>query len=345
MPKDWKRANITPIFKGGSKENPLNYRPMSLSSVMGKMCERVIKVRWMEHLERHKVLTNCQFGFRKGRSCFTNLLSFYSRVIDVIQEGDGWVDGVYLDLKKAFDKVPHRRLIWKIEKYGGIGGRLLEWMEDYLHDREMRTAIRDQCSSWLKVTSGVPQGSVLGPLMFVIYINDLSHEVDSYINLFADDAKLMRKVENVNDCMMLQNDLNKINSWNKSWQMEFNLSKCKVMEFGKSKKRVRYDYEMNGVRLEKSKEVDLGVTVTEDLTPDKHIDKIAGGMMNLLKRVRVAFLYLDERMIKKILTSVVRPRLEYAAVVWSPHKKKNIARLERVERAVTKMVPEMGTLT
>ena len=135
-------------------------------------------------------------------------------------------------------------------------------MEDHLHDREMRTVIRDQCSSRLKVTSGVPQGSVLGPLMFVIYVNDLSDEVDSYINLFADDAKLMRKFENVNDCMMLQKDLNKINSWSKSWQMEFNLSKCKVMEFGKSKKRVRYDYEMNGVSLEKSKEeVDLGVTV------------------------------------------------------------------------------------
>ncbi len=107
--------------------------------------------------------------------------------------------------------------------------------------------------------------------MFVIYVNDINEEIDSYVNLFVDDAKLMRRVENVNDCMVLQDDLNKINRCNKSWQMEFNLSKCKVMEFGKSKKRIQYHYEMDGVKLQKSKEkADLGVTVTEDLTLDRH---------------------------------------------------------------------------
>ncbi len=107
--------------------------------------------------------------------------------------------------------------------------------------------------------------------MFVIYVNNINEEIDSYMNLFVDDAKLMRRVENVNDCMVLQDDLNKTNRWNKSWQMEFNLSKCKVMEFGKSKKRIQYHYEMDGVKLKKSKEeVDLGVTVTENLTPDRN---------------------------------------------------------------------------
>ncbi len=139
------------------------------------------------------------------------LIVFYSRVVNIVQERDGWVDGVYLDFKKAFDKVPHRRLLWKIKNYGKIGGRLLEWMEDYLDDREMRPVIQDKNSSWLKITSGVLQGSVLGMIMFVIYTNDINEEIDSYMNLFADDAKLMRRVENVNGCMVLQDDLAKIN--------------------------------------------------------------------------------------------------------------------------------------
>ena len=120
VPLDWKRANIVLIYKGGSKENPLNYRPVSLTSVVAKICERIVKARWMQYLEESNILTGRQFGFRSGRSCVTNLLSFYSRAIDIIQERDGWADCVYLDLKKAFNKVPHQRLQWKIQSVGGL---------------------------------------------------------------------------------------------------------------------------------------------------------------------------------------------------------------------------------
>ena len=210
LPRDWKRANIVPIYKGGNRSNPLNYRPVSLTSVLGKMCERVVKDAWMKDLEDRNVLTERQFGFRSGRSCTSNLLAFYSRVIDEVQERDGWVDGVYLDLKKAFDTVPHKRLLWKIAQYGGVGGKLLNWMEDYLKDREMRTVIRNKCSPWLRVISGVPQGSVLGPVMFGVYVNDMVEGIDSYVNLFADDAKVMRRVKSEDDCRRLQEDLDKI---------------------------------------------------------------------------------------------------------------------------------------
>ena len=346
VPKDWKRANIVPIYKGGSRENPMNYRPVSLTSVVGKMCERIVKDAWIKYLEDSNVLTSCQFGFRKGSSCSANLLSFYSRVVDIVQERNGWVDSIYLDLKKAFDKVPHKRLLWKIKNYGGIGGRLLNWMGDYLDEREMRTVIRNRNSAWLGVTSGVPQGSVLGPVMFGIYVNDLVEGLDSYINLFADDAKLMRKVESEDDCRKLQEDLEKVEEWSRYWKMEFNLNKCRVMEFGKSNRRVHYDYKMEDVELVKSKEeVDLGVTVTESLTPDRHINKITGEAMNLLRRVRMAFSYLDTEMMKKLISSMIRPRLEYAETVWSPHKKKNIRKVERVQRAATKMVPELRELS
>ena len=344
MPKDWKRANIVPIFKGGNKENPLNYRPVSLLSVVGKLCERVVKEKWTKHLEGKEVLTIHQYGFRKGSSCSSNLLAFYSRVIDIVQEREGWVDGVYLDLKKAFDKVPHKRLLWKIRNYGGVRGRLFDWMTDYLSGREMRTVIRNESSSWLEVTSGVPQGSVLGPVMFGIYVNDLVDGIGSYINLFADDAKLMRGVNNIGDCKKLQEDLDKVGEWGRKWQMEFNKNKCKVMEFGKSR-RVHWDYTMEDVRLEKSsEELDLGVTITEGLTPDKHINKMTGKANNLLRRIKMAFIYKDKDMMRKVLVTMIRPLLEYAAVVWSPHTKKNIRKLERVQRAATKMAPELRDL-
>ena len=209
-----------PIYMNGNRANPLNYRPVSLTSV-GKMCERIIANAWTQHLEENEVVTECQFGFRKGRSCATSLLSFYSRVIENVQDRDGWVDAVYLDLKKAFDKVPHKRLLWKIANFGGIGGRLLDWMKDYLDKREMRTVIRNSSSSWLKVTSGVPQGSVLGPIMFGIYVNDLVDGIDSHINLFAEDAELMRAVKDLSDCLKLQEDLDRIGKWSERWKMEF----------------------------------------------------------------------------------------------------------------------------
>ena len=345
IPKDWKRANIVPIYKGGNKEDPLNYRPVSLLSVVGKLCERIVKDKWTEYLEKNRVLTVQQYGFRKGSSCSSNLIAFYSKVTDIVKEREGWVDAVYLDLKKAFDKVPHRRLLWKIRKCAGVRGRLFDWMKDYLEGREMRTVIRNESSTWLAVTSGVPQGSVLGPVMFGIYVNDLVDGIGSYINLFADDTKLMRRVKSIEDCKKLQEDLDRVEKWGRKWQMEFNTNKCKVVEFGKSKKRVHWDYMMGGVKLEKSsEEVDLGVTITQGLTPDRHISKVSGKATNLLRRIKMAFTYLDKDMIRKMFVTMVRPMLEYAAVVWSPHKKKNIRKLERVQRAATKMAPELKDL-
>ena len=168
---------------------------------MSKICEIIINEQWVKYLEENKIVTNSLYGFRKGRSCVTDLLSFYTRVIDVVDNRDGWVDAVYLDIKKAFDKVPHKRLLWKLEHIGGLKGKLLKWMGDYLKDREMRTVIRDNYSSWSGVTSGVPQGSVLAPIMFQIYINDMQEGLNSYINLLADDAKLLRVIKSLADYM------------------------------------------------------------------------------------------------------------------------------------------------
>ena len=346
VPKEWKRANIVPIFKGGIKTEPLNYRPVSLTSVVGKLCETVIKEKWVKYLEENEIITNKQFGFRQGKSCVTNLLSFYSRVIDGVDKRDGWVDAVYLDIKKAFDKVPHNRLLWKLKHIGGLRGKLLEWMEDYLKAREMRTVIRDTYSNWKRVTSGVPQGSVIAPIMFQIYVNDMQMGVTSYINLFADDAKLFRVIESQNDCQQLQSDINRIYEWSLRWKLEFNAKKCHVMEIGKSKRRPIWEYKLGEEVIKKSKEEkDLGVIIQDTLSPERHINNIFNNTYRLLTNIRVAFNYMDKSMMKKIITSIVRPKMEYAAVVWSPNMKKDIRKIERIQRTATKMVPELKDLT
>ena len=342
VPKEWKRADIVPIYKSGDKQEPLNYRPVSLTSVVCKICEIIIKKRWSQHLEEENAICNSQFGFRQGRSCVSNLLCFYSRVIDVIQEKDGWVDCVYLDLKKAFDKVPHTRLIWKLQKHGGLGGRMLDWMKDYLTDREMRTSVRNEKSEWRRVTSGVPQGSVLAPVMFLIYINDMPEGVRSYMSMFADDAKLMKKVKDKEDCEDLQRDLDKVYEWSQTWEMEFNAKKCHVMELGKSKNRPTKSYKMGNEPMNVShEEKDLGVTFQDTLSPEKHINRLFGQAYGTLQNIKVAFHYMDKDMMKKIITTMIRPKLEYAAVAWSPHCKKHVNKLERIQRIATKLVPEL----
>ena len=216
---DWKRANIVPIHKGGSKEEPLNYRPVSLTSILCKLCEKIIKKRWIKYLEEKKLLSPGQFGFREGTSTVTNLLSFYDRVVEILQERDGWVDCIYLDIKKAFDRVPHGRLVWKLRNFGGVRGRLLEWMKDYLIGRQMRTTIKGKYSGWKEVTSGVPQGAVLAPIMFLVYINDMGEGITSYMNMFADDAKIMRKIVDEQSCRELQSDLDLIKQWSDKWKL------------------------------------------------------------------------------------------------------------------------------
>ena len=187
---------------------------------------------------------------------------------------------------------------------------------------------------------------MLAPTLFLVYINDLSEGVNSYINMFVDDAKMCKWVKGEEDCNILQNDLDKIWKWSKEWEMEFNVNKSHVMEMGKSGRRPVGMYKMGEEVILKKvvKEKDLGVVMQENLHPDKHIDMIFGETYNLLRNIRVAFHYLDKEMMRKLICTMIRPRLEYAGVVWSPYKKKDIKKLERLQRMATKMVPELAEM-
>ncbi len=194
----------------------------------------------------------------------------------------------------------------------------------------MRTGIRNNKSSWMEVTSGVPQGSVLTLIMFAIYTNDTTEWVTSYMSMFADDATIMRRVAKEEDCISLCQDLDGISEWSRKWEMTFNTKKCGVLEFGKSSRRISGKYFPSNERImKKTEEKDLGVTITDKFAFGKHINRITGETYNLLRNIKAAFTYPDEEMVKKLITSMTRPRLEYAALVWSPRLKKEIRKLKK----------------
>ena len=189
LPDSWKLANVTPIFKKGSKTIPSNYRPISLTSVLCKMLEKIIKLAILSHLYTHNLISPAQHGFVHKKACVSNLLVASDLISHSLAKGLA-VDVVFLDFAKAFDKVSHQLLMLKLEKYG-ISGRLLDWLKNFLFMRKQRVVLGDSFSDWTEVVSGVPQGSVLGPLLFIIFINDMQTSIRSKLLLYFDDSKLI----------------------------------------------------------------------------------------------------------------------------------------------------------
>ena len=341
VPDDWRRANVAPIFKSGARNRAENYRPVSLTSQVCKILETLIRDTIVNHLETHKLLKSSQHGFRKGRSCMTNLITFMDKVTECLDGGDS-VDVVFLDFAKAFDKVPHVRLLRKIKSFG-IDGRLLKWIESWLLNRWQRVGVGGSWSGWRKVLSGIPQGSVLGPLLFLIFVDDLDEGLMSEILKFADDTKVFGRVNSYEDRMKLQNDLKRLVEWTEKWQMTFNVSKCKVMHMGGS--NMEWNYVMNGQMLKVVKaEKDLGVQITNDLKVASQCEtayRKANRMLSLMYRTLE---YKTPEIMTCLYKSLVRPHVEYCASAWSPHYSKDKQKLERIQHRFTRMVPGMKCL-
>ena len=342
VPKDWKCAEVTAIFKKGSKSDPGNYRPVSLTSIICKVLESFIRDQLMTYMEENNFFSDCQHGFRRHRSCVTQLLDAMNDFTELIENGD-CIDSIYLDFRKAFDTVPHKRLINKLKAYG-VNGPFLDWIESFLSNRKQRVKVNNSYSNYSSVKSGIPQGSILGPILFIIFINDLPDVVKSLCKIFADDTKIYNSHRKNS---ILQKDLLNLLKWSEIWQIHFNAIKCGVLHIGK--KNLNHDYfidenltnKLNSVTTEK----DVGVIFSSNLKFDEHISNVvkkANSLTGLLKR---SFVYLDKSMFNKLFKGIVRPHLEYANVIWHPNYKRQSIEIEKVQRRATKILKEINVLS
>ena len=284
VPSHWLQAYITAIHKKGAKNLPENYRPVSMTSIVCKLMESIVRDNIVNHMTNNDLFSQTQHGFVPLRNCMTNLLICIENWTEYLENGHP-VDVIYTDFAKAFDRVSHKRLLKKLENIG-IVGSTLNWIKAFLSNRTQCVRVENEYSSWSAVKSGIPQGSVLGPILFVIFINDMPGVAKSICQLFADDAKIYTCIKSPDDIMKLQSDLDRLMEWSKKWQLPFNLDKCKRFHIGAN--NTLHEYTMGGNILEQVKEEkDLGVLIDAELKFHKQTAaavKMANSVLGLIKK-------------------------------------------------------------
>ena len=341
IPSQWKNAHVTALFKKGSKRSPNNFRPVSLTSICCKLFEKNIRNAIIASIDKQGLFSDEQHGFREGRSCCTQLLEIMEIWTEWWDLGLPW-DVIYTDFSNVFDSVPHKRLLTKIHAFG-IHGKVLKWIECFFNQRKQRLVIGSEFSYWKPVTSGIPQGSVLGPVLFTIFINDMPDVVRSFKKLFADDTKIFKAIESMNDISIIQEDVNKLFEWSLKWQLPFNIGKCKVIHYGKD--NPEKEYSMNALPLSTdTSEKDLGVTFDTSLKFRQHIGNMIAKANSRVGLVKRAFSKLNT-----VSNYCINPWLDQSsntAVQFGIHYIKETNRkLIRVQQRATKLVPHLSALS
>ena len=343
IPDDWREANVTPLFKKGKKTDPGNYRPVSLTNVVGKTMERVIKVALTSYIESNKRLSDTQHGFRNGRSTQTNLIEYLNATTKLLDEGKNF-DVLYCDFSKAFDKVCHKRLLVKL-KEAGVGGKVLEWIKDWLKGRKQRVRVEEEYSDWIDVLSSVVQGSVLGGILFDLFIDDIDiAALEALVWKFADDTKAVKVIESEEDCKRMQVIIDSLGAWAKKWGMAFNVKKCKVLHVGRT--NPKYQYFLNGEKVEAVKEEkDLGVYIEDNMKPTKQCAAAAKAANFALGQIQRGFHYRKKANLVPLYKTFVRPRLEHAVAAWSPWLESDTKCLEKIQERLIKMLSDVKGAT
>lgn len=339
FPHQWKFANVFPLFKKNSRELKVNYRPVSLLSSLSKLCEKVIFIRLYNFLLEIRFFYKFQSGFRPGDSTINQLIYICHQIYTALENGLE-ARMVFLDVSKAFDKVWHKGLLYKLECLG-VRDPLLSWIRSYLSNRQQRVVIEGQNSEWVNINAGVPQGSVLGPLLFLIFINDITQDLACQSFLYADDTSLLDIVESASDSNhKLNSDLDKISAWSSKWLVTMNASKTRSMTF--SAKRVKQVHPQCIMHGELVEEVDvhthLGLTFASDLSWSNHISNIylkASKKLNILKSLKFK---LNRSTLAIFYKCFVRPNFEYADVIWDNCSEFDSQLLEDLQYDAAKVV-------
>jgi hypothetical protein len=340
----FRSQSIIPIFKKGSKAVAANYRPVSLTSHLIKLCERIMRNQMVSFFERNNMFHTDQHGFQKGKNCLTQLLHHIEDIMCDLNL-DRNADVLYLDFSKAFDKVDHKILLKKIHAFG-IRGKLYNWIASFLTGRKQYVIVDGVMSTIINVISGVPQGTVLGPLLFLIYIDDIFSVVKhSKIKVFADDSKLHKDISSHIDRILLQKDLLSVVNWADANNMELNEEKFQLLQHGKLSDWKQPYVLPSGQILHGSDHVkDLGVYVDPDLNWRTHIAMKSAKAKNMASWVLRTFITRDVATMMLLYKSYVRSHLEYCCPLWSPHMQCDIIQLEAVQRSFTAKIQGLGKL-
>jgi hypothetical protein len=338
VPDDWKTANVSPIFKKGEKYRPENYRPVSLTCICSKLMEHVMASQLMSHLDQHRILYRLQHGFRARLSCETQLLEFANDIFKSLTD-NRQSDVIIMDFSKAFDKVSHSHLLYKLRRYGATDN-FCGWTHSFLSGRSQQVVIDGEASDPIPVTSGVPQGSVLGPILFLVYINDMAtYTKHSTLRLFADDTLIYMAIHNRDDCSKLQEDITALGAWEKEWLMEFHPDKCNVLRISKKRSHVNFPYTLhNRVLAESDNAKYLGVTVNSKMNWNIHIDQLTAKSNKRLGFIKRNLKIPNQQLKSLAYKTLVRPTVEYACTVWDPHTLTAATQLEKVQRRAARWV-------
>jgi hypothetical protein len=339
-PPSLKFSRIIPIHKGDSTAIPKNYRPVALTSHLVKVFEKILRAKIVNYLEENNLCNPSQHGFRAGRSCLSQLLTHYDKILTLLDQGQN-VDVVYLDFAKAFDKLDFNITLQKL-KMLGITGKIGKWIHSFLTNRMQAVAVNGEQSSPAPVISGVPQGSVIGPLLFLILIGDIDKDVyHAFLSSFADDTRVGKGISSEEDARLLQQDLECVYAWATENNMLFNDIKFELLRYGNNstlKENTQY-ISNTGEQIEsKSSTKDLGVTMSASADFTEHIENVTETVKDLISWILRSFKSRSKLLMLQLWKSLVIPRLDYCSQLWNPSKSYLIRQLEELQKTFIKRI-------